>query len=282
MISYLRPDGEKPVLNEKAELRFIETRIDRIFPNIVKTKPEQPEPEKTEKPAAKIRDKNLIDGIRLFRMKRWENALKEFLLADADSLEEEEQAELAYYTGLCYSKLQKYEDATGHLERVIDYGKDILRAYQCRMTLAYIYLVTGKAKMAEMELNRLQKSGFESAPLFNSLAYAAYAQKQYLSAIEFYEKTLEIDIDNATAMNSMGFILSDTGLDRVKGLKLCRKAVERGPKNAAYLDSLGWAHYKCGNITEAKTWLGRALDISPGHKEIKEHYKIVTAGGRSW
>jgi len=143
------------------------------------------------------------------------------------------------------------------------------------MTLAYIYVITKRIKMAEYELKRLQAGGFESPLLYNTLAYAAFAQKQNKNAIELYEKTLEIDSNNSTAMNSMGFILADTGKDIMRALRLCRKAVDSKPQNAAYLDSLGWAYYKSGELLEARTWLRRALEIAPEEEEIKRHFKIV-------
>ena len=214
-------------------------------------------------------------------MKRWENDLQEFLLVKADILDKEERAELAYYLGLCYTKLERYDEAPAHLEQVVMSGKDAMRAYQCRLTIAYIYIITGKVKMAEFELNRLQKTGFESASLYNALAYSAYMQKRFKNAVELYEKALELDKNNVTAMNSMGFILADTGINSERGLKLCRRAVECRPRNAAYLDSLGWAHYRCGNFSEARNWLNRAIEIAPKEKEIKEHYRIV-AGGKFW
>jgi len=77
-------------------------------------------------------------------------------------------------------------------------------------------------------------------------------------------------------MNSMGYILADSGLDIMRGLRLCRKAVDAKPNSAAYLDSLGWAYYKSGEVAEARTWLRRALDLAPEEKEIERHFKIVT------
>jgi tetratricopeptide (TPR) repeat protein len=134
--------------------------------------------------------------------------------------------------------------------------------------------------MAEYELRRLQSNGFESPLLYNTLAYAACIQKQYKSAIELYEKTLEIDSDNATALNSMGYILADTGKDVMRALRLCRRAVDSKPQSAAYLDSLGWAYYKSGELLEARTWLRRALDIAPDEEEIKKHFKIVSGDSK--
>jgi tetratricopeptide (TPR) repeat protein len=87
---------------------------------------------------------------------------------------------------------------------------------------------------------------------------------------------LELDNNNATAMNSMGYILADKGFDNMKGLTLCRKAVAIRPRNAAYMDSLGWAYYKCGQMTEARDWLRKARDSAPKENEILEHFRIVT------
>jgi tetratricopeptide (TPR) repeat protein len=221
-------------------------------------------------------NRRLLEGKRLFHMKRWENALKEFQLVDVDNVNAPEQAELAYYLGLCYTKLERYDEAVLYLEQVVTGGNDPLRAYQCRMTLALIYIRTNRSRMAEFELKRLKNAGFESAPMYNALAFAAYCQKRYRQAIDYYEKTLEIDNNNATAMNSLGYILADRGFDTVRGLMFCRKAVDIKPGNAAYMDSLGWACYKCGEMAEARNWLQKAIDSSPKENEIREHFRIVT------
>jgi tetratricopeptide (TPR) repeat protein len=218
----------------------------------------------------------LQEGISLYRKKNWDMALKEFLSKSAEIYDEDENMELTYYLGLCHTKLEQYDEALNYLEQVVTTGNDVLRVYQCRMTLAYIYVITKRIRMAEFELNRLQHSGMESPLLYNTLAYAAWCQKKNKNAIDLYEKTLEIDTNNATAMNSMGYILADSGLDIMRGLRLCRKAVDARPGSAAYLDSLGWAYYKSGEVVEARTWLRRALDIAPKEKEIIRHFKIVT------
>jgi tetratricopeptide (TPR) repeat protein len=223
-------------------------------------------------------DERLHEGKRLFHMSRWENALKEFQRVDIEKIDAPEQAELAYYLGLCYTKLERYDEAVLYLEQVVTTGHNPLRTYQCRITLALIYIRTNRAKMAEFELKRLRNAGFESASMYNAMAYSAYLQKRYRQAVDNYERALEIDIHNATAMNSLGFILADRGFDTLKGLMLCRKAVDIRPQNAAYMDSLGWACYKCGDMKEARNWLQKAMDTAPKENEIREHYRIVTGG----
>jgi tetratricopeptide (TPR) repeat protein len=275
--------GENPVLNEKFESESIENSWEVTIPNLRRKK----QPTKTPDKAGKADEASLLasegdtrfkKGLRLFHTKRWEKALDEFLMVDAEKISRDEQAELAYYMGLCCTKMERYEEALPYFEQVIGIESGPMRVYQCRMILAYIYITTGRAKMAEAELNRLQGSGLESVMLYNTLAYSAYLQKNFLGAIEFYEKALDLDQDNTTALNSLGYVLADTGLDKIKGLRLCRKAVEKNSQNAAYLDSVGWACYRCGKLTEARTWLRKAKDIAPHEKEIAEHFKIVSRG----
>jgi tetratricopeptide (TPR) repeat protein len=269
-----RPKGEKPVINQTTRVRYSAEYSGREA-----SKEDSPQTEV--RPAEKLSGR-LEEGIRLFRLKRWDKSLHELLLVNAEKFTGAEQADLAYYLGLCYTKLERYEDALLYLEQVVTTGRNgdnahnVLRVYQCRMTLAYIYVLTKRAKMAEFELKRLQHNGFESAQLYNTLAYASYSQKRYKNAIEFYDKALDLDENNTTAMNSMGYILADTGMDVIRGLRFCRKAVDRKPQNPAYLDSLGWAYYKSGELVEARTWLRRALELAPQEKEIKEHFRIVS------
>jgi Flp pilus assembly protein TadD len=69
-------------------------------------------------------------------------------------------------------------------------------------------------------------------------------------------------------------------MDISRGLQYCRKAVDKRPQSAAYMDSLGWAYYKSGNITDARTWLRRALDAAPQHEEIKRHMRTVVGNSK--
>jgi tetratricopeptide (TPR) repeat protein len=219
----------------------------------------------------------LEEGIKLFRLSRWEPALVELLKVDTDGFSVEETADLAYYLGLCYTKLKRYDDALLYLEQVVTSSPDPLRLYQCRMTLAYIYAITGRSKLAEFELGRLVEGGFESVQMYTTLAYAAWSQRHYQKAVDYYEKALDLDENNPTALNGLGYILADSDLDVPKGLRLCRKAVDKKPQSAAYLDSLGWAYFKSGDTAEARIWLRRALDMAPHHKAIREHMKTVVA-----
>ena len=280
--------GEKPVINEQFESN-VPTKAWKwdfpVLPGKNKRQDKETDPVNALKAAQKtarktgedvVSENRLKKGMRLYRIKRWENALQEFQLVETEGFDNEERAELAYYFGLCYTKLEHLNEALSCFEQVLSLSNSPLWTYQCRLIIAYIYITTGRADMAEDELKNLEAGGLESAMLYNTLAYSEYVQKHYKNAIEWYEKALDIEKDNTTALNSMGYILADTGMDTQRGLRLCRKAVEKNPQNAAYLDSLGWASYRCGKLNDARNWLRRALEFAPQMDEIKEHLRIVS------
>ncbi|MDR0662466.1 MAG: tetratricopeptide repeat protein [Spirochaetaceae bacterium] len=217
------------------------------------------------------------EAMRFYSMKRWDSALQTFQSIDTSAFSTAEKTELAYYMGLCYTKLERYNDAVLYLEQVVTGEIEPLRVCQCRLTLAYIYMTTSRPRMAEFELTRLIKSGFKSVQIFTMMAYAAWMQKQQDRAVKMYEEALDIDPNNTTAMNGLGFLLVESGADVKRGFELCRKAVDKRPQNAAYLDSLGWAYYKTGDISEARQCLRRALDLAPRQKDISSHMKILLA-----
>ena len=272
--------GEKPVINEQFE-SYVPNKVWKWdFPDVSGKSKQGKDTEPALKAAKKtgedvVSENRLKKGMRLYRIKRWESALQEFLQIETEGFNNEERAELAYYLGLCYTKLERFDEALLYFEQVLTISNSPLWTYQCRLIIAYIYIVTERAAMAENELKNLETGGLESAMLYNTLAYAEYVQKDYKGAIEWYEKALDIEKDNTTALNSMGYILADTGMDTQRGLRLCRKAVEKNPQNAVYLDSLGWASFRCGKLNDARNWLRRALEIAPQMNEIKEHLRIV-------
>lgn len=221
------------------------------------------------------------DGIRLYRNGKYEDALVVFLALPGGS--GAGNMELAYYIGLCYARMERYDDALVYLEQVVTADTDLARVYQCRMVLSVIYSMTGRTRLADFELRKLIDAGYESAQVFCSLGYVAFSNDKPEEAVEWYEKALAIEPSSGTAMNGLGYVLADTGRDLTRALTMCKKAVDADPDNPAYLDSLGWVYYKLGLDTEAKTFTRRAKDYAPSNQIISNHLSEIlggTSGGR--
>lgn len=219
------------------------------------------------------------EGIALYKNKKYEDALVVFLAIPVGT--GAGNLDLAYYIGLCYARLERYDDALVYLEQVVTADTDLARVYQCRMVLSVLYSLTGRTRLADFELKKLIEAGYESVQVFCSLAYVAYSNDNVEEAIEWYEKALSFDPSNTTALNGLGFIFADIGKDLTRALTMCKKAVDVDPDNPAYLDSLGWVYYKLGLETEAKTFLRRAKGLSQTNKVIDYHLlEILDASSR--
>jgi len=216
-------------------------------------------------------NKRLEAGIRLYHAHRFEQALAEFREAEKEMAP---SPELDYYVGLCLTQLARYEEALLNLEKVVTSGFSFFHTMQSRMVLGYVYAITARHRLAQFEFAKVCDM-LQSSQAFAALGYVLYAQGKAAEAVEALTKALEIDPKNANAMNSLGFITSEERIDLPRGIQLCRQAVELNPRNPAYHDSLGWAYYRAGNLTEAKASLRRALDLAPGNREIAVHLREV-------
>ncbi len=219
----------------------------------------------------------LSQGIELYNQKKYSDALAFFLSVPYDS--STDSTETAYYIGLCYAKLNRYEDAMLYLEQVVTAGTHLERVQQCRFILAVIYAVSGRKRLAAFELGKLLESGYKPASVYAALAFVAWEQSDVDKCLEYYTKSLEIDSENVTALNGLGYVLACEDKDLTKALSCCKKAAQANPKSAACLDSLGWVYYKLGLYSDAKKYLEMAEQIDGENEEIAEHIRIVSSFG---
>ncbi len=219
---------------------------------------------------------DLSNGIKLYKNKSYERALKEFnSLLDKIDENSLEKVELDYHIGLTLTKLENYEEALLHLEQVVNSHSSLLHIFQSRMILGYIYIITKRYKLAEFEFNKLIKEGAQSPQIFASLGYICFVQNDIKESIQYFKKSLKIDENYANAINSLGYVYAEKGIDLVEAIILCKKAVNLKPESPAYLDSLGWAYYKNKQYSEARSYLRKALEFAPGNKDIALHMKKV-------
>jgi len=96
-------------------------------------------------------------------------------------------------------------------------------------------------------------------------------EKQWDKAEADFKRVLDIDPDNADALNYLGYTWVDRGENLTEAFEMIRKAIEIEPNSGAIVDSLGWAHYKLGQYQEAKRKLEDAVALSPSSATIIDH-----------
>lgn len=187
------------------------------------------------------------------------------------TVSEEEYLDLAYLLGLSHARLDHHDEALLYLEQVVTSGEDGRRESQCRLTLALIYSVTGRHKLAEYELRRLAGSPMETPQVCAALGHSSWSQGRLEEGVEWYAKALDMSPENLNALNGYGYLLACAGRDLETALTCCRKALDGDPDNAAYADSLGWAYFKLGRLEEASRYLYAASATLGDKDECRAH-----------
>ncbi len=90
-------------------------------------------------------------------------------------------------------------------------------------------------------------------------------------AERWFRELLELDPEFAPALNYLGYMWADLGMNLSEALDLVLRAVDLDPDNGAYVDSLGWAYFRLGRFDEARDHLERAATLEPDDAVIHEH-----------
>ena len=97
--------------------------------------------------------------------------------------------------------------------------------------------------------------------------YGAAAERAglYEKAAGLFKRSIELDpTDSAQAYNYLGFMWADQNVHLDEAEDYIKRALAAEPENGAYLDSLGWLHYRQGKYEQA---LAELLSAAAALKE---------------
>ncbi|MGI8890961.1 MAG: tetratricopeptide repeat protein [Chthoniobacterales bacterium] len=106
----------------------------------------------------------------------------------------------------------------------------------------------------EEALHENEASGQEMADDRFFFEYGAAAEKAglYEKAADLFKKAVDLDpADAAQAYNYLGFMWADQNMHLDEAEDYIRRALDSDPENGAFLDSLGWVHYRKGQYQQA-------------------------------
>lgn len=90
-------------------------------------------------------------------------------------------------------------------------------------------------------------------------------------AMQKMEQVLQLDPDDAYALNYVGYTWADKGINLEKALEYVNKAVRLKPEDGYIRDSLGWVYFKMGNFAAAVRELEAAVGLQADDPTIQEH-----------
>ena len=100
---------------------------------------------------------------------------------------------------------------------------------------------------------------------------------RYGEAEQVLRQMLANEPSNARVLNHLGYLLASRGDQLDEAVTLVRRALQTDPDRPEYLDSLGWAHFKRGELNDALKYLSAAAQKLPDHSEIQDHLGDVHA-----
>jgi len=130
--------------------------------------------------------------------------------------------------------------------------------------------VAGQADIAVRLLTRALREQPGSVALLYSRAICAVAMDDIELAEQDFRRILQIEDDNAMALNALGYTLTDRTDRHQEAYRLIQRALELEPDSPSILDSMGWVYFRLGRPERALPYLEEALE-GEDNPEIAAH-----------
>lgn len=95
--------------------------------------------------------------------------------------------------------------------------------------------------------------------------------KEWEAADQAYEMALRLNASNDVALNNFAYYLSTRRERLDDALEMAEKAIAAEPQNAAYLDTIGWIHFKLGNLEKARDFIHASVDTGQASAVVLDH-----------
>jgi tetratricopeptide (TPR) repeat protein len=145
------------------------------------------------------------------------------------------------YTGLAYNRKKDYREAIRHFT---------------------------EAEIMTRASEKPEEDGESTKEAIYFQLGAAYERvADYPQAEQYFQKCLKINPDAAEVQNYLGYMWAEHDMNLEQARELIEKAVKSEPKNAAFLDSLGWVLFKLKKPKEALDYILQSVDLSKDEQD---------------
>lgn len=191
-------------------------------------------------------------------------------LANLNTIKET-TTEDSYYLAITYAKLSRFEDA---LEAVAEVP--ITSRLGCETVMLRASLLKDLGRIEE-EIKELTTAWeyFSTKGLCTESGYQLATELDTAGrrddGLAVANKLLEKNPHDPVALNLVGYVWADQGINLDKAHKMIKEALKARPNDPYIMDSMGWVLYKQGKLKEALTYLKKALKKLDTDATIYEH-----------
>ncbi|HQI00104.1 MAG TPA: tetratricopeptide repeat protein [Deltaproteobacteria bacterium] len=196
---------------------------------------------------------------------KFEDALANLLAIKEMTVED------SYYLGITYTKLDRLEDALDTLSEV-----PLTSGLGCEtvMLKASILKELGRGKEAIDALNTAWDY-FSPKGACKEVGYLLATELDTAGrrdeGMEVAQKILKDNPHDPIALNMVGYVWADRGINLDKAYTMIKEALQAKPDDPYILDSMAWVCYKQGKSEKAIEYLRKALKKLDTDPTIHEH-----------
>jgi tetratricopeptide (TPR) repeat protein len=168
--------------------------------------------------------------------------------------------------------LDRPDEAKAHLEKLVSANPRDLEAI-----MALGNVLRGRKEFAECAevyskgIDTITKDEKSNWVIYYFRGICYERSKQWPKAEADLKKSLELYPDQPHVLNYLGYSWIDQGVHLDQGMNMIKRAVDQRADDGYIVDSLGWAHYRLGNVEEAVKQLERAVELKPEDPTINDH-----------
>lgn len=170
-----------------------------------------------------------------------------------------------------YAKDGLFRTAIEYCDKIEKLNSGYIDIHQIKKLKAFSLAMINNYQPAEKIINEVLVSFPADSQSLGILGYIYDKMNKRKEALDCYKKIISNDKSNATALNSIAFLMAEIGSDLNAALSFAKKAHEANRSNAAYLDTLGFVYLRRGETEMAKKYLKAAFEKMPDNEEIKSH-----------
>jgi tetratricopeptide (TPR) repeat protein len=173
---------------------------------------------------------------------------------------------------LALNSLERVDDAKALLEKIMAKSPKDIRPLDALGNILRSHERYAEARdYYSRAIELVGKPTKENWPLFYARGVCNERLKDWPEAEADLKKALELSPDESPVLNYLGYTWVDQSQNLKTAMDYIRKAVKLKPDDGYYIDSLGWAYYRLGNIQSAVEHLERAVELRPDDPVINDH-----------
>lgn len=178
------------------------------------------------------------------------------------------------HLGVLHYRLKQFPEANEHLGRAIALNP---KQPETHIVQGLAYLQQEQYdKSTEVFLEGIRHNP-KNADLHFNLGTAYDKLNRFDDVVQEMETAIKLDPHHADALNYLGYSYAERGIRMDQAVSLTKQAVALKPENGYYVDSLGWAFFKSGQVAEALVELKRAAALVGDDPVIYEHLGDIYA-----